>query len=153
MEAHQPAQSVQVFFSRPTILFVSVNSKNRSPWLATDEVHTTLREVWREATAWRVGEYMIMPDHLHFFCALNDPDFAAEEWVTYWKRRFTVAHHRPNSRFQSKSWHHRIRSQRQYAEKLDYLRNNPMKAGLAKSYEEWPYKGTVFELNIFGLPA
>jgi len=35
-------------------------------------VHDLLCSVWREATAWLVGRYVIMPDHVHLFAAPGD---------------------------------------------------------------------------------
>jgi putative transposase len=36
--------------------------------------------LWQnEATAWYVGHYLIMPDHLHFFCAPRDLHFGIDQ--------------------------------------------------------------------------
>src|SRR5437870_5293667 len=51
----------------PTIVFLTVCTKDRRPWLATDETHDLLREVWIASAAWLVGRYVVMPDHVHLF--------------------------------------------------------------------------------------
>jgi hypothetical protein len=38
-----------------------------------------------------------------------------------------------------------MRRSESYAEKWDYGRNNPVRAGLVKHADDWPYQG---ELNI-----
>jgi hypothetical protein len=51
---------------QPTLVFVTICTKGREPWLATDSNHCLLRTIWTEATDWKVGTYIIMPNHLHF---------------------------------------------------------------------------------------
>jgi hypothetical protein len=62
LERKKPAHGVWVDQARPTIVFVTVCTKDRRPWLATKGNHETLRIVWTEATAWVVGRYVLMPD-------------------------------------------------------------------------------------------
>ena len=62
-----PAHGVLYVAGQPTIIFDTVCTKDRSRWLANDEVHELLQQVWREATAWFMGRYMILPDHIQFF--------------------------------------------------------------------------------------
>jgi hypothetical protein len=45
---------------------------------------------WLNATAWLVGDYLLMPDHLHLFCAPRDIDMPIETWIRYWKRDFAI---------------------------------------------------------------
>ena len=42
------------------------------------------------------------------------------------------------------SFHPRIRSYEDYNEKLNYMKENPVKAGLVESIEDWPYRGEMF---------
>src|SRR5437762_13049602 len=35
------------------------------PIIANDSVHNALVKSWRVATAWLIGFYLVMPDHLH----------------------------------------------------------------------------------------
>ena len=70
---------VHIDLGKPTIVFLTVcivgrwgphiPSKDRKLWLACDEAHACLRDVWREAGKWPVGRYVLMPDHAHLFCA------------------------------------------------------------------------------------
>jgi hypothetical protein len=45
---------------------------------------------------------------------------------------------------------HRIRSPESEAQKWDYLRLNPVRAGLVKRPEEWSYGGEIFHGDIGG---
>jgi len=67
-----PASGVQINLGEPTIVFLTVNTRDRRPWLAQPLVHECLCEAWRQAQAWLVGYYLLMPDHLHLFCAPRD---------------------------------------------------------------------------------
>jgi len=51
----------------------------------------------------------------------------------------------PEFRWQAASFHHRIRSYEDYNEKLDYMNENPVEAGLVERIEDWPYRGDVFQ--------
>jgi putative transposase len=64
-----PAHGVLVSMDSPNIVFLTVCTKDRAAWLASDAAHAALLEAWREADAWWVGRYVLMPEHLHLFCA------------------------------------------------------------------------------------
>ena len=68
---HHPAHGVHSDSHNPIIVFLTVCTKDRSPWLANAAVHSLLREAWSTADAWLIGRYVIMPDHLHLFAAPN----------------------------------------------------------------------------------
>jgi hypothetical protein len=62
-----PAHGVLII--DPAIVFVTVCTKHRQPWLANAIVHGVLQHAWKGAHAWLVGRYVIMPDHIHLFSA------------------------------------------------------------------------------------
>src|ERR1039457_3246640 len=85
-----PAAGAHIFVSHTNIFFVTVNAKDRVPWISQAAVHSALVEIWRDqACAWPVGYYLLMPDHLHFFCAPFDLHFGIDGWITFWKRQFS----------------------------------------------------------------
>ena len=66
----RPAHSAQVRRGNdPVILHVTTCLRDRRVILSSIQVHTALREVWDEADHWVVGFYVVMPDHMHLFCA------------------------------------------------------------------------------------
>ena len=78
-----PAKGVRIETDKPR---VTVCSKNRVEWMAQEPVKRILHSVWlNEATAWLVGDYLLMPDHAHFFCGLRDSRFAVERWGPFGK--------------------------------------------------------------------
>jgi putative transposase len=116
-------------------------------WLAGTAAHDALRTVWEEAEGWAVGDYLLMPDHLHCFCGPLDGRFDIEQWITFWKRRFRRLHGNEHWRFQSRGWHHRLRSDESYGEKWEYVRDNSVRAGLVQKAEDWPFQGRISELR------
>jgi len=99
------------------------------------------------ADAWMVGRYVLMPDHLHLFCAPVDERFTIESWITFWKRSFRRLHGKADRRFQSGGFHHRLRRAESYDERWNYVRENPVRAGLVKNAEEWPFAGELSEFR------
>ena len=142
-----PARGVQIEVGQPTIVFLTVCTKNRERWLAQKPVEQALISVWQEADTWLVGEYILMPDHLHLFCAPRDLHFTLQQWVTYWKREFSCLHLAETGTWQRDFWDTRLRRGENYTEKWHYVRQNPVRAGLTKSADEWPFQGRLNSLR------
>ncbi len=129
---------------RSNIIFLTVCAQDRKPIFANEAAHGTLLAAWQAATAWRVGRYTIMPDHIHLFCApasLQHPPLAG--WVQYWKslasRQWPHPHEQPI--WQRDHWDRQLRSGESYGEKWAYVRKNPVRKGLVASADAWPYQG------------
>lgn len=145
-DRRHPAHGVHVYSDRPTIAYVTVCTRARRPWLATHENHALLRTVWAAATAWRVGRYVLLPDHLHLFAAPGEPEIALDAWVRYWKSQFSKQHKSPADGWQTDHWDTRLRTGDSYADKWDYVRNNPVRHGLVAQAVDWPFQGEIYEL-------
>jgi putative transposase len=78
-------------FNEPVFVLVTVCTQDRRPVLASPSVHSLCREIWQAADYWRVGRYVLMPDHLHLFCAPGRiPMPRLNQWVEFWKSRVAV---------------------------------------------------------------
>jgi len=87
--AHFP--TVTVAF-RSIIIFLTVCTRHRKALLANDEAAQLMVESWQTANFWRVGRYVIMPDHIHLFCAPNTfPPQPLKKWIEYWRNQVTRA--------------------------------------------------------------
>lgn len=142
----RPARGVHVRSGQPTIVFLTICTRDRRQWLAQGAVHETLRAVWQAADAWLVGCYVLMPDHVHLFCAPRDLNFTLEQWMKYWQSRFSKTHKNPDWRFQSNAFHHRLRREENYYQKWDYVRQNPVRQGLVANPEDWKFQGRLNDL-------
>ena len=142
-----PASGVLVDVGRLTFVLLTACTRARKPWLACAEAHESLREIWLAAVRWLVGNYVLMPDHLHCLVAPRVVDFPMEQWVTYWKSQFTKSHSHADWRWQTDEFHHRLRDGENYSEKWWYVRNNPVRHGLVKNAADWPYQGMIHEIR------
>jgi putative transposase len=142
-----PAAGVHIQSGQPSFVLLTVTTKDRAPWLTNPDAHKLLRETWLQATAWLVSDYLLMPDHLHLFCAPQDLHFTIEQWIVFWKRDFRRRHQNKNWKFQPRGWHHRLRGDESYSTKWHYIQENPIRKNLVNRIEDWPYKGTIHSLR------
>jgi putative transposase len=93
-----------------------------------------------------------MPDHIHFFCRAELGAKTLSDFVGNWKSwtsRAINALGRPRSApaattlWQREFFDHVLRSNESYAEKWNYVRENPVRAGLVKSADDWSYSGEI----------
>ena len=141
-ERRHPAHGVKSEFGTPVIVFVTICTKDRKPWLANDDVHQLLRSVWMELDDWLVGRYVLMPEHIHLFAG-RAKETSLDRWLKYWKADFTRRHGNPEHRWQSGHWDTRLRPHESYDAKWDYVRNNPVRHGLVTHVDDWPFQGRL----------
>jgi putative transposase len=84
---------------------------------------------------WWVLLFLLMPDHLHMLVSFS-PMPGMVKAVTAWKRY--VARHIGIS-WQRNFHEHRLRREESFEEKAQYIRMNPVRAGLAPAPETWPF--------------
>ena len=143
-----PPQGVVRVPGEPTILFVTVCAARPANWLATTAVHESLVSLWKSADAWVVGYYLLMPDHIHLFCAPRDPRFTVDRWIAYWKSQFSRRHMNPDWVWQRSAFHRRLRTPEEYLQKLAYVRENPFRRKLVSAPDEpWAYSGVLHDLR------
>ena len=90
-----------------------------------------------------------MPDHVHLFVR-GDDNFKLGPWIGALKQ--TLAKAGTLSRVEGQIWEegffdHILRSNESYSQKWNYVRENPVRAGLAKSVTEWPYQGEIVYID------
>lgn len=133
---------------RSIIIFLTVCTNRRRPLLANDQAARLIVTALQAANFWRVGRYVIMPDHIHLFCAPNTfPPQPLKNWVCFWRNHVTRAWPRRDQTpiWQRDYWDRQSRRSESYAEKWHYVVNNPLRHGYVHRAEEWPYQG---ELNV-----
>src|SRR5258708_7122331 len=114
--------------NRSIIIFVTACTARRRKILASPVAHETIVGSWHLATKWLVGRYVIMPDHVHFFCAPNGLEAPSlETWMRYWKSLVTKClKTEGESLWQRHHWDRQLRSGESYDNKWEYVRNNPV---------------------------
>jgi putative transposase len=76
-----PAKGIIEDDRTPTLIFLTVCTAQRQPWLADPHVHERLIHIWRAATHWEVGPYILMPDHLHIFARPGFGSATFDRWI------------------------------------------------------------------------
>lgn len=102
-----------------------------------------------ERREWEVFEYVLMPTHLHLFCAFGDRGMkdVMEDFKRWTAHRATELlsdqRSRPADgtyRFWQREWFdHLLRSDEEDDLIIAYIRNNPVKANLVKQSTDWPH--------------
>ena len=144
-----PAHGVFESPFQPTIVWNTVCTKRREPWLANEAVHQLLRAVWSAFDQWRVGPYVILPDHIQFLAG-KASEMPFDPWVTAWKAEFSRRHNEPTHRWLTDHWDTRVRSRKHYNELVEYIFRNPRKHKLVDDPADWPYCGELFQLGWDG---
>ncbi len=136
------------------IYFLTTCTQRRRQVLTSKPVAAILIDEFRQAPArhgWIVGSYVIMPEHVHFFCAperdAKPLSYFIREWKSWTSRRISAGLPRPATAatglWQREFFDHILRSDESYGEKWNCVRDNPVRAGLATCAEHWPYFGTL----------
>jgi REP element-mobilizing transposase RayT len=137
------------------IYFITVCAADRAKHFAPADFHAIAREVWLNCErlyGWRVGRYVIMPDHVHFFCCDLREEHQLSLFVGKWKE-WTAKYARARLSIAMPLWQaeffdHVLRSSESYGEKWNYVRENPVRARLVTCAEEWEYQGELAELRF-----
>jgi len=128
------------------IIYVTTCTAKRRSILASPGSYEAIVSAWCEDSTWLVGRHVVMPDHIHFFCAPNGLDVRPlERWMRYWKSNVTKKiGAKAGDVWQRDHWDRQLRSVEKYDEKWEYVRRNPVRHGYCDDPDDWPYQG---ELN------
>jgi REP element-mobilizing transposase RayT len=140
-----------LIFVQTPVYFVTFCTHRRRSWLAEQPVHNAFIKYARRAEQANiaVGRYVIMPDHVHLFVC-GDDEFMLGKWIGQLKQALAKAANRSRSKgqiWQEGSFDHLLRNDESYSEKWNYVRENPVRAGLVKSAEDWPYQGEIIWID------
>jgi putative transposase len=133
--------------------FFTVNLLDRKSDLLVRYIEL-LREVvkqTRQERPFQIDAFVVLPEHLHCVWTLppGDTDYSAR-WQAI-KTSFakqiprtevlSEARLRKNERgiWQRRYWEHTIRDEQDYAAHVDYCHINPLKHGLVRAVQDWPY--------------
>ncbi len=87
-----------------------------------------------------------MPDHVHLFVA-GGHEFILSQWIRMLKRVLSKAITTKPPHWQPGFFDHLIRHSESYSGKWEYVRQNPVRAGLVSKPEDWRYQGEITRLE------
>ena len=135
-------------WERSTIYFITLCVEDRKAVLAKPRAWRVCRETLNRLDRWRILSAVAMPDHLHVIAAPSDREAPVSEFIKWFKRWFNDAYfyspQSPTWRWQEGGFDRLLRSEDSLSEKWEYVRQNPVRAGLVADPEEWPYQ---FQFN------
>ena len=147
---HSHLRRLSKIFIRDPAYFITTCSKNRRKFLDNPAIHKILREEWEGALdrhRWAIGSYVVMPDHVHFFCKPTPEASKLSELMQHWKewtsKRIKKELQLDGTVWQEEFFDHLLRSHESYSEKWNYVEQNPVRAGLTETAADWPYSGFI----------
>jgi putative transposase len=154
----------RVWIDRP-IYFITTCTLERRRILASNEVAMLLVQEWSNAHdrhGWAIGRYVIMPDHVHFFCraelaAKPLPTFM-QKWNQWTSKRMAreiavavigdPGLKKSGTVWQGEFFDHVLRSSESYSQKWQYVKENPVRAELVEKSDDWPFQGEIESLML-----
>lgn len=142
-------------FAREPVVFLTAVTHGRRGVLADQIAFDCLTMIWKrspEIDGWFVGDYLLMPDHVHLFARASRDAKPLAKWIEVWKslsaRRLKAAGLITPPLWQRNYFDRFLRSEENYSEKWDYVANNPVRAGLCVRPENWPWRGRLHDLQF-----
>jgi len=138
-------------YTQCPIYYLTLCTQNRRRSLANAAIHQEFTIFAERATDFHVlvGLYMIMPDHIHLFAAFSPQSPDLWKWVKALRgdlSRLLREDEGEGTHWEKDFFDHVMRSEESYWEKMEYVRQNPVRAGLVPRPEDWPYQGEIHRL-------
>jgi len=147
---HKRLTRLRHLFVNQPLYFITTCVNDRKPVLTSDSADRILVGEWKRALVrhgWAIGRYVIMPDHVHFFCRSAHSMISLSDFIGKWKqwtsKRIIQMLDVKAPFWQEGFFDHVLRSDESYGEKWQYVMNNPVRAGLVQNTEEWKYQGNI----------
>ncbi len=150
----RPPRLERLFSFLSPFYFVTFNTYRRLPLLARPEIHDVFRAFCLRAATEHdvaVGRYVIMPDHIHLFIYLPVTEVTLERWIRMLRTvlgKKLLRLGAPKPHWQEGFFDHVLRSSESYSEKWEYVRLNPVRAGLCEKPEDWTYQDEIISIRF-----
>jgi REP element-mobilizing transposase RayT len=129
------------------VYLVTCTTHNRRTLLANNTVHEAFKGAAAKTGQFgnAVGRYVIMPDHLHFFIRIGGDGrlMTAVKYIKEVVSKSLQGQTGGSPVWQRGFFDHLLRSCESYQEKWEYVRLNPVRAGLATNADMWPLQGEI----------
>lgn len=131
--------------------FVSSKTNGGKALLQTEQMANLFIDVLRSyhrAGKFKVHEFVVMPNHVHVLLSVG-PEMSIEKAVQLMKGNFSYRA-RKEFEFKWSIWQKgfsevQVTTEQSFVQHQLYIDDNPVKAGLARSAEEYPYCSTYLK--------
>jgi putative transposase len=130
------------------VYFITFCTRNRNRIPSLELAMTALEKYGHRGAdefGTALGRYVIMPNHVHLFVS-GHIEFVLSPWVGGLKRAMSVALGMTHF-WQPGFFDHVLRSDDSYSQKWEYVRANPVRAGLVTTADDWPYQGEIVSMD------
>jgi putative transposase len=149
--AHPPRIPVWLPDEQSVIYFVTICVADRKPVLANDDVFNAFKIAASKLKHWKILAGVVMPDHLHVIVTpiedrdarIGDFSAALKRWIRKEIQKDGKRSACPTTReweWQPGCFDRLLRSDESLQNKWLYVEENPVRAGLVKRFEDWPYR-------------
>jgi len=135
---HPPRIPVWLKWDQPVIYFLTLCVANRHKVLANDCAFVAFKTATAPLTKWNVIAAILMPDHVHLLIARLEREAAVGNASAALKR-FIRQDLKATWQWQPGSFDRLLRSDESPEQKWQYMRANPVRAGLVQEWSDWPY--------------
>jgi len=138
---HQPRRQRRldrIFDSAPAY-FLTLCTSGRARVLDNAETDANVRGFVSESVeryGVHVDCHVLMPDHVHLIVTVSP---ASTTTIGEWVKAFKAMVARRRFKWQAGFFDHVLRSDESRSEKWEYIRMNPVRAGLVVDPDDWPY--------------
>jgi REP element-mobilizing transposase RayT len=143
---------LSVIYRESPVFFITFCTHARQKLLAHDSIHAAFQVFCHRAADAHilVDRYVIMPDHIHLFVHMPDPD-QLPLWIKSLKNSLSKELRKAGieaPHWQKGYFDHLLRSESSYEEKWGYVRMNPVRQELVKEPAEWNFQGQIVPLRF-----
>ncbi|MEW6456101.1 MAG: transposase [Acidobacteriota bacterium] len=99
-----------------------------------------------------IWAYCFMPDHLHLLTEGNDEEADMRKFIAAFKQKTGFLYKKKfnNQLWEINYYEHVLRKEETIKEVAFYIFNNPLRKGIVKNYQEYPYSGSfMFDINDY----
>jgi REP element-mobilizing transposase RayT len=129
---------------------VALATSRQGPrWLADSCIAALIAESlhYRDGQVYTLYAFCVMPNHVHLICTpleKADGTYHSLTAILHSLKRYTAREAnrilgRQGTFWQQESYDHVVRDEGEFERIVLYVLNNPVKAGLASNWEEWPW--------------
>jgi REP element-mobilizing transposase RayT len=127
--------------------------RKQKPFVIVDlnDAIVDLLHTERERLGCYVHVYCLMPDHLHLLCSPCEDGNSMLTFVDQFKGKSTREswlHGCQGKLWQPRSYDHLVREEEDLLEITNYILHNPVRKGLAKKPEDYPWCGVIDSLPL-----
>jgi putative transposase len=136
-------------WEQSTIYFLTLCIEKKEPILANPQAWSICLSTFEKLDQWTILAAVAMPDHLHMLGTPKDRNASVSELSKWFKRWFNASFDcRPSVsdggdvdwQWQEGCFDRLLRSDESLTAKWQYIRQNPVRAGLVSDPNDWPYQ-------------